>query len=137
MKRGDAVTTRHGGHGVIRRIARDGSWADVAWLRPDGKERGRGRVPTEHLMPLNSTHSAAPKPLDASIEGMVLKLVIPPGVMNDPAKLAALLASLSPEFMQSAKDTMPPAVLASFVDGTHRYLYGCGPSLWPGCSSLS
>ena len=34
VKRADWVTTAHGGRGIVTRLARDGSWADVRWRAP-------------------------------------------------------------------------------------------------------
>lgn len=31
IRRSDWVTTKHGGTGIVRRVAKDGTWADVDW----------------------------------------------------------------------------------------------------------
>ena len=31
VKRADWVTTPYGGHGIVRRVSKNGSWADVDW----------------------------------------------------------------------------------------------------------
>ena len=34
VRRADWVTTNTGGHGFVKRVAGDGSWADVLWREP-------------------------------------------------------------------------------------------------------
>ena len=47
----DWVTTREGGNGIIRRLARDGSWADVLWRDPMMRPyEWTKRMPTSSLV---------------------------------------------------------------------------------------
>lgn len=52
VKRADWVTTKSGGRGIVRRLAKDGSWADVRW-RAGGEEWSK-RMPTTSLIPLHT-----------------------------------------------------------------------------------
>jgi len=52
-KRGDWVRTKESGAiGIVRRVARDGSWADVRW-RSRGEEWSK-RMPTLSLIVLHT-----------------------------------------------------------------------------------
>ncbi len=44
IKQADWVTTAYGGKGIVRRVAKDGSWADVDW----GSHSKR--MPTSYLI---------------------------------------------------------------------------------------
>ena len=50
VQRADWVTTKTGGNGFVKRLARDGSWADVLWREPgmDPPEWVK-RMRTKHL----------------------------------------------------------------------------------------
>lgn len=56
VKRANWVTTRTGGRGIVTRVARDGSWADVKWREAElGEWTKRMRTDTlivEHTIAL-------------------------------------------------------------------------------------
>lgn len=52
VKRADWVTTEFGGFGIVRRLAKDGSWADVRWREHDAE--WSKRMPTTSLIVLHT-----------------------------------------------------------------------------------
>ena len=49
VQRADWVTTKTGGNGFVKRLARDGSWADVLWRDHEFGEWVK-RMPTSALI---------------------------------------------------------------------------------------
>ena len=51
LKRADWVTTKHGGRGIVRRVAKSGSWADVTWYAAENYNYSK-RMPAHALIVL-------------------------------------------------------------------------------------